>query len=49
MCGRYITPEQAAAEREFTLRRSHWQFAAIYNVAPSLRVPVVRATGNRKA
>jgi len=46
MCGRYITPEQAAAEREFTLRRSSWQFSASYNVAPSLSVPVVRATAD---
>jgi putative SOS response-associated peptidase YedK len=43
MCGRYVTPEQAAAEREFTLRRSSWRFSASYNVAPSLAVPVVRA------
>jgi len=43
MCGRYVTPEQAAAEREFTLRRSNWQFSASYNVAPSLLVPVVRS------
>jgi putative SOS response-associated peptidase YedK len=42
MCGRYVTPEQAAAEREFTLRRTHWQFQARFNVAPSLDVPVVR-------
>jgi putative SOS response-associated peptidase YedK len=44
MCGRYVTPEQAAAEREFTLRRNSWHFPASYNVAPSLSVPVVRAT-----
>jgi putative SOS response-associated peptidase YedK len=43
MCGRYVTPDQAAAEREFTLRRSSWQFSASFNVAPSLNVPVVRA------
>jgi putative SOS response-associated peptidase YedK len=46
MCGRYVTPEQAAAEREFTLRRTSWRFAASYNVAPSLNVPVVRATAD---
>jgi len=44
MCGRYVTPQQAAAEREFTLRRSSWQFAASYNVAPSRDVPVIRTT-----
>lgn len=42
MCGRYVTPEQAAAEREFSLRRSSWHFQASFNVAPSLEVPVVR-------
>ena len=42
MCGRYVTPEQAAAEREFSLRRSSWHFQARYNVAPSLEVPIVR-------
>jgi putative SOS response-associated peptidase YedK len=44
MCGRYVTPEQAAAEREFSLRRSSWHFQARYNVAPSIEVPVVRLT-----
>ena len=42
MCGRYVTPEQAAAEREFSLRRSSWHFQARYNVAPSIEVPIVR-------
>ncbi|MFO1401183.1 MAG: SOS response-associated peptidase [Steroidobacteraceae bacterium] len=42
MCGRYVTPAQAAAEREFSLRRTQWQFQARFNVAPSLDVPVVR-------
>ncbi len=45
MCGRYVTPAQAAAEREFTLRRSSWHFQPRYNVAPSTLVPVVRSTG----
>ena len=46
MCGRYVTPAQAAAEREFSLRRTQWQFQARFNVAPSLDVPVVRRCAN---
>ncbi|MCC7462541.1 MAG: SOS response-associated peptidase [Gammaproteobacteria bacterium] len=48
MCGRYVTPQQAAAEREFSLRRSSWHFQARYNVAPSLEVPVVRLTDGER-
>lgn len=42
MCGRYVTRDQAAMEREFTIRRKHWVFEASYNVAPSQPVPAIR-------
>jgi putative SOS response-associated peptidase YedK len=42
MCGRYVSPDDAAIEREFTLVRHEWQFPASYNVAPTQDVPVVR-------
>lgn len=40
MCGRYVTPEVAEAERNLMV---HWlEYERCYNVAPTLRVPVVR-------
>jgi putative SOS response-associated peptidase YedK len=42
MCGRYVSPDDAAIEREFNLVRAEWQFPASYNVAPTDDVPVVR-------
>jgi putative SOS response-associated peptidase YedK len=42
MCGRYVTPEEAEAERIFRVHRIGWQFLRSYNVAPSQPVPVVR-------
>lgn len=42
MCGRYVSPEDAAIEREFDLVHTEWQFPASYNVAPTQLVPVVR-------
>ncbi|HWG75544.1 MAG TPA: SOS response-associated peptidase [Steroidobacteraceae bacterium] len=40
MCGRYVTPEVAEAERNLMV---HWlEYERCYNVAPSQRVPVVR-------
>jgi putative SOS response-associated peptidase YedK len=42
MCGRYVTPEEAEAERIFRVRRIEWEFPRSYNVAPSQPVPVVR-------
>jgi putative SOS response-associated peptidase YedK len=42
MCGRYVTRDQAAMEREFTIRRKHWVFEPSYNVAPSQQVPAIR-------
>ena len=42
MCGRYVSPDDAAIEREFNLVRAEWQFPPSYNVAPTDDVPVVR-------
>jgi putative SOS response-associated peptidase YedK len=41
MCGRYVTPEVAEAERNLMV---HWlEYERSYNVSPSQRVPVVRS------
>jgi putative SOS response-associated peptidase YedK len=42
MCGRYVSPDDSAIEREFTLARHEWQFPPSYNVAPTQDVPVIR-------
>ena len=42
MCGRYVSPDDAAIEREFNLVRTEWQFPPSYNVAPTQKVPIVR-------
>jgi putative SOS response-associated peptidase YedK len=42
MCGRYVSPSEAAIEREFNLVHMEWQFPASFNVAPTQEVPVVR-------
>lgn len=48
MCGRYVTPEVAEAERNLMV---HWlEYERSYNVAPTDRVPVVRRVdGARQA
>ncbi len=43
MCGRYVSPDESAIEREFSLVRTEWRFPASFNVAPSQNVPVVRS------
>jgi putative SOS response-associated peptidase YedK len=43
MCGRYVSPDDAAIEREFNLVRHEWQFPPSFNVAPSQAVPVIRS------
>jgi putative SOS response-associated peptidase YedK len=43
MCGRYVSPDEASIEREFTLVRTEWQFPPSFNVAPTQQVPVIRA------
>jgi len=42
MCGRYVSPDESAIEREFNLVRTEWTFPASFNVAPSQNVPVIR-------
>ena len=43
MCGRYVSPDDAAIEREFNLVRSTgMDIRASYNVVPSFDVPVIR-------
>jgi putative SOS response-associated peptidase YedK len=42
VCGRYVSPDAAAIEREFNLARAEWQFPPSFNVAPTEEVPVVR-------
>jgi putative SOS response-associated peptidase YedK len=48
MCGRYVSPDEAAMERSWRISRRNgadW-FAPRFNVAPSTRVPIIRqATG----
>lgn len=46
MCGRYVSPDDAAIEREFNLVRSEQHFPASFNVAPTQNVPVVRANSH---
>ena len=49
MCGRYVSPDEASIEREFNLVRQEQDISACYNVAPTQKVPVVRAVdGTRK-
>jgi putative SOS response-associated peptidase YedK len=47
MCGRYVSPDESAIEREFTLTGPAPRpvFAASFNVAPTQRVPVIRMHG----
>jgi len=42
MCGRFITADQLAIEREFSVLRPLWSFTASYNIAPTQSVPVIR-------
>ncbi len=43
MCGRYVSPDDAAIEREFNVMRSAgMEIQASFNVVPSYDVPVVR-------
>ncbi len=43
MCGRYVSPDDAAIEREFNVVRGELQFPANFNVVPSYLVPVIRS------
>lgn len=42
MCGRYVNPATAEAERYFAVHLINWKFERSYNVAPTQQVPVVR-------
>jgi putative SOS response-associated peptidase YedK len=42
MCGRYVSRDQAAIEREFHIRVSN-PFERVYNAAPTMQLPVIRA------
>jgi len=41
MCGRYLSPDQAALERDGNLRVRN-PFERVYNAAPTMKLPVVR-------
>ena len=43
MCGRYVSPDNAAIERELKIVREEWKFPPNFNVAPTQTVPVIRA------
>ncbi len=42
MCGRYVSREQAAIEREYHISVRN-PFERVYNAAPSMQLPVIRA------
>jgi putative SOS response-associated peptidase YedK len=46
MCGRYVSPEQAAIERAFAV--TMLLFDRSYNVAPTQPVPVVRSAEGKR-
>ena len=43
MCGRFVSREQAAIEREFHIKVLN-PFERVYNAAPTMQLPVVRAS-----
>ena len=53
ICGRYVTPDEAAMERAYNLTARQWEawmaeaYRPSYNVAPSQRVPVLRVIRTR--
>jgi len=49
MCGRFITGNQAAIEREFSIIEPLWTFQPSYNVAPTQSVPVIRMHDGHRA
>lgn len=50
MCGRFVSREQAAIEREYNIRVLN-PFERVYNAAPSMQLPVIRRAvgGEREA
>ena len=50
MCGRYVSPETAAIEREWRIgKHSGTLFVRRYNVAPTMMVPVIRSAADSSA
>ena len=47
MCGRFVSREQAAIEREYNIRVRN-PFERVYNAAPTMPLPVIR-TGEARA
>lgn len=47
MCGRYVSPDQASIEREFSLVQTEWKFPPSFNVAPTQQVPIIRTVDGR--
>ena len=44
MCGRYVSPDQAAIERAWHIGRTTSNpFKQRYNVAPTTQIPILRA------
>ncbi len=48
MCGRYVSPDVAEAERYFLVHLLRWDIERSYNVAPTQQVPVVRMAGSER-
>jgi putative SOS response-associated peptidase YedK len=49
MCGRYVSPDEAAIEREFGVLHRQLDIALSWNVAPTQLVPVIRESqGERR-
>jgi putative SOS response-associated peptidase YedK len=46
MCGRFVSREQAAIEREYNIRVRN-PFERVYNAAPTMLLPVIRTTPGR--
>ena len=55
MCGRHVSPDEAAIEREWHIGRHNVTsslreiFAANYNVAPTYRAPIVRVVRDQQS
>jgi len=47
MCGRYVSPDEAALERVWNLVRGENPFRIVYNAAPTMNLPVVRQHAGR--
>jgi len=42
MCGRYVSPDEAAIERAWNIIHAPNPFRAVYNAAPTMTLPVIR-------